>query len=111
MALDRDFRSIRSHLDQMGFFTDQVHDDTLIVIKSGANRGLWVGLFENKWCIGTFIQLSYEVPLEQSIEQICAECLNAEEPLSFAIPDRLVEKCSLRRPRKTEHERRRLAEE
>ncbi len=96
MIADRNFQSIAANLSELGFFTDQTHDDVLKVIRTGANKGLWITLFKGNWYVGTFIQMAYQVPSPQDIEQVCTECLNTEGFVNNEIPEHLVEKFSLR---------------
>jgi hypothetical protein len=92
----RDCQSISANLKELGFFVDQAHGNSLNVIRTGANKGLWITLFEKNWYVNTYMQIAYQVPLAQDIERLCAECLNAEKFVNVTIPDYLVEKFSLR---------------
>jgi len=111
MKAKRDYPTIFGNLRKAGFFTDHAHADVLHVIKSGANRGLWLSYSQTKnaWLIGTYIQVHYEISQPQDIEQICLECLNAKEPIGVVLPPHAVEKFSLRLLSKEEHQQ--LADE
>jgi len=105
MNQTRDLSTISANLTKAGFSTDLREANALVVIRSGANKGLWIRHSHQNWYAITFIQLAYRIPSANHIENLCAECLHDEKFTNVEIPDILVEKFSLRLIDAEEHEK------
>jgi hypothetical protein len=90
------YQSIASNLVQRGFKVDQHSRNNLIVF--GYENGnpkehyrcVSVCEFEGSWHILTMGPCAYRIPVEVSVEDVCADCLPSSDFEMFSIPEDLV---------------------